>query len=133
MILKQMLMKSNYRGMRLPTVFAFVLLVAFNAIIVLLFNVCPKVCWLGEPVSTDSTLKRFFSGVNDNVMQEGLASCELLVTDAAHKQLIPRVNSLVLLHISLPLELLSTVGVRTFIAVFCVQLLGFKVDHQVAS
>ena len=69
MILKQMLMKSDYRGMRLPTVFAFVLLVTFYAAIVLLFNVCPKVGWLGEPVSTHSTLKRFFSSVNDNMMK----------------------------------------------------------------
>ena len=68
MILKQVLVEANYGGVRLPTVFAFVLLVTFNTIIVLLFNMCPKVGWLGESVSTDSTLKRFFTSVNNNVM-----------------------------------------------------------------
>ena len=122
-------MKANNGSVRLSTVFAFVLFVAFHTIVVLLFNMSPKIGRLGEPVSTNSTLKRFLSSVNNNVMQKRLTCREFFVTDAADEQLVPSVDSLVLLHISLPLELLSTVRVRTSIAVICVQLLGFKVDH----
>ena len=76
-------MKANNGSVRLSTVFAFVLFVAFHTIVVLLFNMSPKIGRLGEPVSTNSTLKRFLSSVNNNVMQKRLTCREFFVTDAA--------------------------------------------------
>ena len=108
------------------------MLVALHAVVVFLLHVGPQVGRLGEPVAAHHALERLLPRVHHHVVQQRLPGGELLLTHAAHQELVPRVNSLVLLHVALPLELLATPGLGAPVAVLRVELLWLEVDHEVA-